>query len=201
LEENPRDSEDLKNPNRKRKCNEVSSSKSVFNVKKFSKNEEKNFLNPVFIDSTAQYIENFMKTSQEKWQVARGFVTNMIEVRKFIHYLFNYCYFKVNYNRISFLENKISSKANDLKNHIKIRFLQPAQSFYHHLMKVWIIFKTNNYQSNVKSINWFILINFFLPDLFFRIFGNGEEINGWFLEWKVMIFSFFLFLINCSIDI
>jgi hypothetical protein len=135
LEENPRDSEDLKNPNRKRKCNEVSSSKSVFNVKKFSKNEEKNFLNPVFIDSTAQYIENFMKTSQEKWQVARGFVTNMIEV---------------NYNRISFLENKISSKANDLKNHIKIRFLQPAQSFYHHLMKVWIIFKTNNYQSNIS---------------------------------------------------
>lgn len=66
--------------NRKRNFNEVSPSKSVINVKRFSKNEEKQFLNPIFIDSTSQYIENFMKTSKEKWQVARGFVTNMIEV-------------------------------------------------------------------------------------------------------------------------
>lgn len=80
MDDNPRDIENLSNLNRKRKCNEVSSSKSVINVKKFSKTEEKNFLNPIFIDSTAQYMENFMKTSQEKWQVARGFVTNMIEV-------------------------------------------------------------------------------------------------------------------------
>lgn len=67
--------------NRKRNFNEVSPSKSVINVKRFSKNEEKQFLNPIFIDSTSQYIENFMKTSKEKWQVARGFVTNMIEVK------------------------------------------------------------------------------------------------------------------------
>jgi len=88
LDENPRDCEDLSNLNRKRRCNEVSSSKSVINVKKFSKNEEKNFLNPVFIENTTQYIENFMKTSNEKWQVARGFVTNMIEVISLL--IFNY---------------------------------------------------------------------------------------------------------------
>lgn len=81
LEDNPIETEKLSNLSRKRKFNEVSSSKSIINVKKFSKTEEKNFLNPIFIDSTAQYIENFMKTSQEKWQVARGFVTNMIEVK------------------------------------------------------------------------------------------------------------------------
>lgn len=66
--------------NRKRNFNEVNSSKSVINVKKFTPNEEKYFTNPAFFDYTTQYIDNFMKTSQEKWQVARGFVTNMIEV-------------------------------------------------------------------------------------------------------------------------
>lgn len=80
LDDNPLETEKLSNLSRKRKFNEVSASKSVINVKKFTETEEKMFMNSIFIDSTAQYIENFMKTSQEKWQVARGFVTNMIEV-------------------------------------------------------------------------------------------------------------------------
>lgn len=80
--------EKLTNLNRKRKCDEIAPSKSIINVKKI---EEKQFLNPIFIDSTSQYIENFMKTSKEKWQVARGFVTNMIEVinMKIIKFILN----------------------------------------------------------------------------------------------------------------
>ena len=66
--------------NRKRNFNEVNTSKSIINVTKFTPKEEKYFSNPAFFDYTTQYIDNFMKTSQEKWQVARGFVTNMIEV-------------------------------------------------------------------------------------------------------------------------
>ncbi len=69
----------LSNMNIKRKSNEIET-KQVINVKKFNKNEEKQFLSPLLIDSTSQYVENFMKTSKERWQVARGFVTNMIEV-------------------------------------------------------------------------------------------------------------------------
>ena len=47
------------------------------------------------------------------------------------------------------IENKITIKALDLKNEIKIRFIQPAQEFYNQLMEIWIIIKANSLNKDV----------------------------------------------------
>lgn len=106
-------------------------------IKKISKNEEDHLISSDFLGPTTKYIEKFMETSKEKWHVARCFVANMIEI---------------NYNRLYELENKVTLKAQDIKNNIKVRVLQPAENFYHHLMKIWIIFRSNSFEVEVNLI-------------------------------------------------
>lgn len=72
--------ESLANPNKKRRLQEANESGSRIEIKKFNKKAEK-LLNPTFINYASDYIEKFMSNSKEKWQVARGFVTNIIEVK------------------------------------------------------------------------------------------------------------------------
>ena len=98
---------------------------------------DEKLLNSSIINYASDYIDKFVENSKGKWQVARGFVTSIIEV---------------NYNLFSNIESTITAKASDISNQIKIRFLQPAQSFYHHLMKIWFIFKTNNFYSEVLKL-------------------------------------------------
>lgn len=71
--------EKLTNLNKKRKLQEANESSSHIEIKKFTKKAEK-LLNPTFVNYASDYIEKFMENSKEKWQVARGFVTNIIEV-------------------------------------------------------------------------------------------------------------------------
>ena len=51
------------------------------------------------------------------------------------------------------IENKINIKSLDLKNEIKIRFIQPAQEFYNQLMEIWIIIKTNSLNKDVNNVH------------------------------------------------
>ncbi len=70
----------LINMNRKRKNGEMDDeSNSKIQIKKFSKKSERQ-LNSHQINYASEYIEKFMVNSKERWQVARGFVTNIIEV-------------------------------------------------------------------------------------------------------------------------
>jgi len=75
--------ERLKIVNKKRKFPEANESGSRIEIKKFTKKAEK-LLSPTFINYASDYIEKFMTNSKEKWQVARGFVTNIIEVFSFL---------------------------------------------------------------------------------------------------------------------
>lgn len=106
---------------------------TVIEIKKVNKKTEK-MLNQNMIEFALHYINNIVKTTTKDWQITRNFVTNMVEV---------------NYNRLLQLESQISTKANELKNEIKIRFIQPAQDFYNRLMEIWIIFKTNSLNKEV----------------------------------------------------
>jgi len=78
--------ERLTNMNKKRKLQESTESNSRIEIKKFTKKAEK-LLNPTFVNYASDYIEKFMENSKEKWQVARGFVTNIIEVKIFKSFL------------------------------------------------------------------------------------------------------------------
>lgn len=110
-----------------------SQSNTFVEIKKINKKLEKS-LNQNMIEFAAHYVNNIVKTSNADWQISRNFVTNMVEV---------------NYNKLLELENKLSHKAEDMKNNIKIRFIQPAQEFYNRLMEVWIIFKTNSLNKEI----------------------------------------------------
>jgi len=77
--------------NEKRKLspnNFLNKSEKQIQVKRFSNLEETNLLSGDFLGPTTKYIERFMEGSKEKWQVARCFVTNMIEVY-FNYFIFN----------------------------------------------------------------------------------------------------------------
>jgi len=50
------------------------------------------------------------------------------------------------------LENKLSNTANEVKDNIRIRFIQPAQDFYNRLMEVWIIFKAQSLNKEVSNL-------------------------------------------------
>jgi hypothetical protein len=106
---------------------------TVIEIKKVNRKTEK-MLNQNMIEFALHYINNIVKTTTKDWQITRNFVTNMVEV---------------NYNRLLQLESKLSTKANEIKNEIKIRFIQPAQEFYNQLMEIWIIFKTNSLNKEV----------------------------------------------------
>lgn len=112
------------------------SNRTVIEIKKVNKKTEK-LLNQNLIEFALHYINNIVKTTNKDWQITRNFVTNMVEV---------------NYNRLVQFESKISNKANDIKNEIKIRFIQPAQEFYNQLMEIWIIFKTNSFNKEVIDL-------------------------------------------------
>jgi hypothetical protein len=125
---------------------------SYIEIKKVNKKTEK-LLNQNLIEFASHYVNTFVKTTNKDWQITRTFVTNMVEI---------------NYNKLIHLENKISSKANELKNEIKIRFIQPAQEFYNHLMEIWIIFKTN-------SLNKEILFTEYLEKVKCKLGGLWNE--------------------------
>ena len=69
--------------NEKRKGSDEILEIEGFGLKKLSKKEEEHLLSKDFLKPTSKYIEKFMENSMEKWQVARCFVTNMIEVYTF----------------------------------------------------------------------------------------------------------------------
>ena len=75
--------ENLGNLNEKRRFYDE---KNMIHLKKFSKQEEKNLLSDDFLKPTNKYLEKFMDSSKEKWQVARCFVANVIEVYIFYFY-------------------------------------------------------------------------------------------------------------------
>eukprot|EP00331_Platyophrya_macrostoma_P011545 CAMPEP_0176425114 /NCGR_PEP_ID=MMETSP0127-20121128/11216_1 /TAXON_ID=938130 /ORGANISM="Platyophrya macrostoma, Strain WH" /LENGTH=514 /DNA_ID=CAMNT_0017806253 /DNA_START=111 /DNA_END=1655 /DNA_ORIENTATION=+ len=104
--------------------------RTVIEVKKINKKTEK-MLNHNLIEFSLHHINNIVKTTNKDWQITRNFVTNMVEV---------------NYNRLLQFESRMAS---ELKNEIKIRFIQPAQGFYNHLMETWIIFKTNSLNKEI----------------------------------------------------
>lgn len=81
--------EKLTNLNKKRTSQEANETGSRIEIKKFTKKAEK-LLNPTFINYASDYIEKFMTNSKEKWQVARGFVTNIIEVGVLLYSSYNY---------------------------------------------------------------------------------------------------------------
>jgi len=105
---------------------------STIEIKKINKKSEK-LINHHMIEFAAHYVNTVTKTSSSDWQVSRSFVTNMVEV---------------NYNRLLQME-KMHNKTNELKNEVKIRFIQPAQEFYNNLMEVWIILKTRSLSREV----------------------------------------------------
>lgn len=74
-----------------------------------------------------QYLSYAPKNGQEKWQVARNFVTNMIELN----------------NNIIQKTIKIPGK---LINKISIRFLQPAKQYYNKLLELFIQYKDVSHQ-------------------------------------------------------
>jgi hypothetical protein len=102
-------------------------------IKKVNKKTEK-LLNPNMIEFAAHYVNTMTKTTSLDWQISRTFVTNMVEV---------------NYNKLVQFENRLNTKADELKNNVKIRFIQPAQEFYNSLMEAWIIFKTMSLNKEV----------------------------------------------------
>jgi len=106
---------------------------TVIEIKKINRKTER-MLNQNMIEYALNYINTIVKTTTKDWQITRTFVTNMVEV---------------NYNRLLQLENKLSVKASELKNEIKIRFIQPAQGFYNQLLEIWIIFKTNSLHKEI----------------------------------------------------
>jgi len=106
---------------------------STVEIKRVNKKIEK-LLNPNMIEFAAHYVNTMTKTTSLDWQISRSFVTNMVEV---------------NYNKLVQFENRLSTKADELKNNVKIRFIQPAQEFYNSLMEVWIIFKTMSLNKEV----------------------------------------------------
>jgi len=111
----------------------ASQANTIVEIKKVNKKLEK-LLNQNMIEFAAHYVNNITKSSNADWQISRNFVTNMVEV---------------NYNKLLELENKLSHKATEVKDNIKIRFIQPAQEFYNRLMEVWIIFKTHSFNKEV----------------------------------------------------
>ncbi len=74
-----------KNLNKKRTLSEAGFSETI-EIKRFTKKTE-NAISPAMITYASEYIENFMEHSYEKWQVARGFVTNIIEVNLIFYLL------------------------------------------------------------------------------------------------------------------
>ncbi|KRX00917.1 hypothetical protein PPERSA_09523 [Pseudocohnilembus persalinus] len=107
--------------------NSLDESQSMVSVDNFPKKAEK--LNEQVYNFATNYFYNIKKNTQEKWQVARSFVTNIIELN----------------NNILSKTQKISS---EYTSSIKIRFLQPAQQFYNHLMEIWILFRQNQSSTN-----------------------------------------------------
>ncbi len=53
---------------------------SLIQIKNFTSKAEK-LLNPIYVNYASEFIERFKKKSLNRWQVARGFVTNIIEVK------------------------------------------------------------------------------------------------------------------------
>jgi len=106
---------------------------STVEIKKVNKKFEK-LLNPNMIEFAAHYVNTMAKTSSLDWQISRSFVTNMVEV---------------NYNKLVQFENRLNTQADELRNNVRIRFIQPAQEFYNSLMEVWIIFKTMSLNKDV----------------------------------------------------
>lgn len=69
----------IKNINQKRKSNDLYSQNIFIEVTKFTKKEEKEF-NKNMINHVSEYADKVAQRKDNRWQVARGLVTTMIEV-------------------------------------------------------------------------------------------------------------------------
>lgn len=96
----------------------------------FEKIPDVNPINQNLLQSAYSYIQGII--SKDKWQVARGFVTNILEI---------------NYNKIAeALAGKDEPRAE-----ISVRVLKPASDFYHNLMVVWLLFRGSDYRIKFKE--------------------------------------------------
>jgi hypothetical protein len=91
----------------------------------FEKIPEINPINKSILHSAYKYIQSIINT-KDKWQVARGFVTSILEI---------------NYNKISEAAIGNSESNKSPKEEINVRVLKPASDFYHNLMVVWLLFR------------------------------------------------------------
>lgn len=75
----------IKNINQKRKSNEMNAQNVYIEVTKFTKKEEKE-INKSMINHVSEYADKMVQRKDNRWQVARGLVTTMIEVfiKKFL---------------------------------------------------------------------------------------------------------------------
>lgn len=69
----------IKNINQKRKSNEMNDQNVYIEVTKFTKREEKE-INRSMINHVSEYADKVAQRKENRWQVARGLVTTMIEV-------------------------------------------------------------------------------------------------------------------------
>ena len=69
----------IKNINQKRKSNEMNAQNVYIEVTKFTKKEEKE-INKSMINHVSEYADKVVQRKENRWQVARGLVTTMIEV-------------------------------------------------------------------------------------------------------------------------
>ena len=91
----------------------------------FEKIPEINPINQSMLQTAYRYIQSIIST-KDKWQVARGFVTNILEI---------------NYNKMAETITGKTEPKPASEEEINVRVLKPANDFYHNLMVVWLLFR------------------------------------------------------------
>lgn len=104
----------------------------------FQRIPEENPINQNILKRAYSYILNSYEEQKMRWQVGKNFVTNI---------------FEINYDK---LVNRIKGETPENRN-INVRVMKPAEDFYHTLMEVWLLFRTQSivkfqdYLSKVKA--------------------------------------------------
>eukprot|EP01017_Pseudomicrothorax_dubius_P034023 TRINITY_DN4615_c0_g1_i14.p1 TRINITY_DN4615_c0_g1~~TRINITY_DN4615_c0_g1_i14.p1 ORF type:complete len:235 (+),score=39.89 TRINITY_DN4615_c0_g1_i14:163-867(+) len=128
LEESTASAEEVSNDTISMRSDE---SHHFLEVKKLKAKE--GFISTGTIQKVYKYIAPYVESPGQKLQITAYFVTKITEV--------NYNNFLIKYGK------KLVRNSRDLSNNILIRFIQPAQEFYHNLMEMWII----SYLVNLKN--------------------------------------------------
>jgi hypothetical protein len=88
------------------------------------------------LQSAYKYIQSII-SKKDKWQVARGFVTSILEI---------------NYNKIAEAVVGKREATQPAEEQINVRVLKPASDFYHNLMVVWLLFRgDSDYRMKFKE--------------------------------------------------